>query len=279
MDQFNHFESNKIPLVVSGSISSSAKEILKQNNINYLDMAGNCFIKDNKGLYIQIEGKKRELLRSERKHKAFNKNGIKLIYALLLNENLVNGTYEEMAKAANISKSTVGTILKDLKEKGYLLQINENLKRLTEVPQLQEKWVHAFNEKLKPSLLRGKFRFLPKRESDWKSINLGADTFWGGEPGANILTGFLSPGEWTIYSTVSKNELLKNLFLVPDPQYGNVSVYNVFWDLNNENFVNKENKIVNPLLIYADLLGTNHSRNFETAQKIYERELSTYFTE
>lgn len=264
------------PILVAKSISKSAKEILKRENISYLDMAGNCFIKNNEGLYIQIEGEKLEGIEGKRKHVAFNKNGIKLIYTLLLDEHLINQSYSSIAEAANISKSTVGSILKDLKEKKFLLQINNDIRKLTNKKELQEKWIYSYNEKLKPSLLRGKFRFMPNRLSEWKSLDLGIDTFWGGEPAADLLTDYLSPGDWTIYSNRSKNDLLRHLHLVPDPKEGNVSVYNVFWNLNENHFANATRQIVNPLLVYADLIGTNDNRNFETARKIYEQELSAH---
>lgn len=265
------------PLLVAKSISKSAKEILKKKNINYLDMAGNCFIKNDGKLYIEIEGKKIGEVEKRRKHIAFNKNGIKLIYALLLDESLVNESYSVMATVANISKSTVGGILKDLKEKKFITQVSDKVRKINNKKGLQERWVQSYNEKLKPTLQRGRFRFLPNKFSKWKKINLGENTFWGGEPAADLVTNYLSPEEWTIYSNRSKNELLKKIYLVPDPKEGNVTVYNIFWNTKESYFVDKGMQIVNPLLVYADLIGTNDNRNFETAMKIYEKKLSTHF--
>lgn len=265
------------PILIAQSISKSATEILKKENINYIDMAGNCFIKDDERLYIQIEGKKLEGIEKQKKHIAFNKNGIKLIYAFLLDENLVNQSYKIMAKTSNISQSTIGNILNDLKDRQFLIQINRDVKKLNNKQELLERWLQAYNEKLKPSLSRGKFRFLPNKISNWKNMNLGVESFWGGEPAADILTDYLSPGEWTIYSNRHKFDLIKNLHLVPDPKEGNVNLYNTFWNLDEDIFDNSNLQIINPLLVYADLIGTNDSRNFETAKKIYEHELSTYF--
>ena len=269
----------KFPILIAKSISKAVKENLKKENINYIDMAGNCFIKNDEGLYIQIEGKKLEGIEEKKKYVAFSKNGIKLIHAFLLNEDLVNQTYDVMAKASNISKSTIGNILKDLKERQFLIQVNRDVKKLNNKQGLLERWIQAYNEKLKPSLLRGKFKFLPDRLSEWKNKDLGIDTFWGGEPAADILTDYLFPSEWTIYSNRSKNDLIKNLQLVPDPKGGNVSVYSIFWNVEEDCFDNDTLQIVSPLLVYADLIGTNNNRNFETAIKIYEEELSTHFTE
>lgn len=264
------------PMLIAKSISKSAKNILTGENISYIDMAGNCFIKNDETLYIQIEGKKLEREEERKKHVSFNKNGIKLIYAFLLDEDLVNQTYDVMAKTSNISKSTIGSILKDLRERQFLIQVDQKVRKLNNKQELLERWLQAFNEKLRPSLLRGKFRFLPSRLPEWKNMNLGTDTFWGGESAADILTHYLSPGEWTIYSKRSKNDLIKNLQLVPDPKEGNVSVYSVFWNVEVDYFDDDTLQIVSPLLVYADLIGTRDNRNFETARKLYEQELSTH---
>lgn len=267
-----------LSLLVAKTISKSTKEILFRKNISYLDMAGNCFIQNEDGLYIQIDGRKNTVTNG-RKHKAFNKNGIKLIYALLLNERLINQSYSDMAEAADISKSTVGSILSDLEERDFLLKINTKKRKLSNKEGLLSEWVKSYNEKLKPTLIRGQFRLLPNKLQKWKQLDLGEAIFWGGEPAADILTNYLSPGEWTIYSNIGKNLLLKNLGLVPDPKNGNVIVYSIFWNpVNNFSFNKQDSKIVNPLLVYADLLATNDSRNFETANKIYEQYLSTDFT-
>jgi len=266
-----------LSLLVAKTISKSTKEILVSKNISYLDMAGNCFIQNEDGLYIQIDGRKNTLT-DKRKHKAFNKNGIKLIYALLLDEPLINQSYSDMAEVAHISKSTVGSILDDLQERGFLLKMNTKKRKLSNKEDLLSEWVNAYNEKLKPTLIRGRFRLLPNKLQKWKQLDLGEDIFWGGEPAADILTNYLSPGEWTIYTNVDKKLLLKKGGLVPDPKDGNVIVYSIFWNpINNFSFNIEDSKIVNPLLVYADLLATNDSRNFETAKKIYEQYLSTHF--
>lgn len=230
-------------------------------------MAGNCFIQNEDGLYIQIDGRKNPVT-NKRKHKAVNKNGIKLIYALLLNEGLINQSYSDMAEVAGISKSTVGSILNDIQERGFALKINTKKRKLFNKEGLLSEWVNAYNERLKPVLIRGRFRLLPNKLQKWKQLDLREGTFWGGEPAADILTNFLSPEEWTIYSNIGKKFLLKKFGLVPDSKNGNVIVYSIFWNPNNNlSFHTAHSKIVNPLLVYADLLATNDSRNFETAKK------------
>ncbi len=267
------------PLLIAKSISASAKEILREKQINYIDMAGNCFIQDGRGLYIQIEGKKADLPSNRNKHSAFNKNGIKLIYALLLNDEIINESYSKIAEAANISKSTVGSILQDLSNKGFLIKLNKDKRKFTNKKELLERWVYSYNEKLKPTLKRGQFRFIKNHLQDWKSINLTNDAFWGGEPAADLLTQYLSPGTWTIYSDMDKKDLVKKLNLVQSPREGEVKLYRIFWNRYKYSFIHQNRIIAHPLLVYADLLATMDSRNFETATKVYEAYLSSHFSE
>jgi len=123
-----------------------------------------------------------------------------------------------------------------------------------------------YNQKLKPTLHLGNFRFLNKEDYRyWKKINLKAnDTLWGGEPAADLLTNYLKPGEFTIYTNEKKHELMKNYKLVPDNN-GDIKVYKKFWEYD----LNK--RYVPELLVYADLINTGNERNIETAKIIYEK--------
>jgi hypothetical protein len=51
---------------------------------------------------------------------------------------------------------------------------------------------------------------------------------------------------------------------------GNIEILNKFWAFAQDEV---QNKMVPPLLVYADLLATGDARNIETAGIIYEQEL------
>jgi hypothetical protein len=261
-------------LLVAKYISNPAKTILEEQGINYLDMAGNCFIRNDQGIFWLIRGQSLPEEARDIKHETFHKNGIKLLYALLLQEDWLNESYRFLASKANIAASTVGDILSDLKASKFLWQINEQQMALANKPELLAQWVAAFNKKLKPKLSSGKFRFANNVIlQDWKKLNLGYNAFWGGEPAADLLTHYLQPGAWTIYTNLDRRALLKELQLVPDPRQGNVEVYSIFWNEAEESFINPVLKTVSPLLVYADLTGSGDSRNLETAKRIYEQYL------
>ncbi len=258
-------------LLVAKYISNPAKELLEKQGINYLDTSGNCFIRNGTGIFWHIKGHGEIVKNGEIKHRAFQKNGIKLIYALLLNEALLNKRYRDIAAVADISASTVGDILTDLQAANFLVKVNEKKMVLINKAELLSQWVTAFNQKLKPKLVRGKYLAL---NPNWQKIDIGNLSFWGGEPAADLLTNNLYPGALTLYSDLDRKNLIK-FQLVPSEEKGNLTICSLFWNAENKDFVLPELKTVHPLLVYADLIGSGNDRNFETAKKIYERYLKS----
>jgi hypothetical protein len=141
---------------------------------------------------------------------------------------------------------------------------------LTNKKELLQKWVTAYDEKLKPSLYIGNFRFLnPKDFNNWKALAIDTTkTIWGGEAAGNIYTGYLIPEVLTLYTIEKKLEIVKNYRLLPDVQ-GNIKVFQKFWHTDEAT-----QKVVPQIIAYADLMATNDRRSIETAQKIYEQHIT-----
>jgi len=263
-------------ILIAHHISQPGKDLLEKKGINYLDIAGNCFIKSSQGLFWKINNKRAPKIEAVNKHRAFHKNGVKLIFALMIDEALINQPYRVQAEVANISSSTVGAIHKDLQKAKFLFQLNKETKQLGNKQELLSQWVQAYHQKLKPKLFRERYRLLKGGTENWQKTDLGNFAFWGGEPAADVLTNFLHPEDLTLYTNLDRRQLIKQLKLIPDSN-GGVEVYSLFWKLENDLMVNTAQKTVHPLLVYADLLGTGDNRNYETAMKIYERYLKDIF--
>ena len=85
-------------------------------------------------------------------------------------------------------------------------------------------------------------------------------------PAAALTDGFLTPGEFTIYTDVPAATLMKTGAVIPDAN-GEIAVYEKFW-------TGKDAMNITPaILTYADLIDTANSRCIEAAQKIKEYEL------
>lgn len=99
-------------------------------------------------------------------------------------------------------------------------------------------------------------------------------TVWGGEPAGELLTDYLNPEVFTIYTVEKKNKAMVKWKLIPAPE-GAIRIYDKFWQ---DEFAD-----VHPyapeLLVYADLLLTGDPRCIETARMIYDKYLKDEFGE
>ncbi len=250
-------------ILITPYLTDKLKSILKENNINYLDEAGNAYIRLSSS-FIFIDGKKALKKAEIDKDKAFTKKGIAVVFHLLTDENLVNQTYRRISEVTGASLDTITKVMQSLSYQGFILKIDNKTVQLFDKKRLFDKWADAYENRLKPHLFVARFRFLSVEEQlNWEHLSLNSSSIWGGEPAAAILTDFLRPHIFTLYSTETKSEIMRHYRLVPD-QSGNVYVYFPFFNTNIE-------KTQLPLLTYADLMSSGNARNQEVAEKIYQQ--------
>lgn len=262
-------------LLVAQYISQPSKVLLEEKGINYLDTAGNCFIKSDLGLFWKINHLKNEKVEVPNQQLILHKNGVKLIFALLIDDKLINEPYRIQAAVAGISLGTIGKIYKNLVDAKFVYQLNKRKKLLANKTELLNQWTQAYNQKLKPKLSRGKYRFVNKMSPiDWQKKSISDKAYWGGEPAASALTNYLQPEILMLYTNMDRGKLTKRLMLIPNPK-GDVQVNSIFWNTDHIKFVDDKLQTVHPLLVYADLIVSADQRNIETANKIYEKYLKS----
>ncbi len=264
----NREKLNYPPLLITRYINPKKAEQLRQDEIEFIDTAGNTFI-NQPPLYVFIKGNRLpEIVAHLRipQKRAFRPAGLKMIYAFLCNPGLENKNYREIAAAADVALGTVGWCIRELKETGFLLDMGKRGKRLTQKEDLLRRWITAYPEQLRPRQMLGRY----KGDHGWwhtKELNrLTAQ--WGGELAAAKLTQYLQPQLITIYITAGYlNKFLLENKLKKD-QAGDVEVLERFW-LPDGDW--QDGDTVHPILVHADLLATGNERNMETARIIYER--------
>lgn len=259
-------------MVVAENIFPKIKEELRNVGIAYLETSGNLYYKE-KNLFLWLDGKKPVKREEQKLGRAFTKTGLKAVFHFLLKPELVNTTYRNIAEATGINFGNINFIMTDLKEQGYLLKIDKDNFKLIRKKELLEKWIDAYEHKLKPSLLVGTYRFFDDKSAlYWKGMPLNnMKTWWGGEPGGDLLINNLQPEVFTLYTIETKNDIIKNYRLLPDAT-GNVKVYQKFWKIDDVN-----DNVVPPLLVYVDLITTGDRRCMETAEKIHHEFLQDKF--
>ena len=255
-------------VITEKNIFPAIKDEFRRKGIAFIDLNGNVNIETDT-ILIKVEGKKQKYLQPEKQGRAFTKAGLKAIFLFLLNKEMINKTYREIAKNAGIALGNIKYILEGLKEEGFALKKTEKTLFLVNKKELLEKWLTAYDEKLKPALHIGNFKFIGQEDfRNWKNLKLNEDqTVWGGEAAGDIITGYLIPEILTLYTNETRAEIMKKYRLVPDVK-GNIKIYKKFW-----NYETGFKQTVPPLLAYADLMNTGNGRCIETAQKIYEQHI------
>ena len=253
-------------LVITQYMSKLQRELLKNNQINYLDSSGNCFIQ-YKQLFVFIDNQKVQEQRQTKSGKLFTEKGMRLIYALLLNNNLINATYRQISAEADIALGNIGNLLNELKAEDFI-KIKDDKRSIQNKEILFDKWAAAYGSTLRPHLFQKRLRFVNRQDIlNWKNINLN-NAYWGGEPAAYLLDKFLSPQEFIIYSEKPTTQLMKELKLVPD--IGGEIIL-MLPPLHSS----KEKKMADPFIIYAELINSKDSRCLEAAQRIKKKYIDT----
>lgn len=265
---------NKNYLLIVETLFPKIREELRKSAIGYLDSAGNIFIHSD-AHHLWVEGLKIKTNKEGKTHRAFSVAGLKVIFLFLADDKLLNLPQRSIAEQAGVALGNINYVINGLAEHQFLLKKNKKEYQLIHLKQLMEKWMAGFEEKLKPALHLGNFKFLKSEDAEyWKLLALKpGHTFWGGEPAGALLTGYLFPATFDIYTDEPISDLIKKYRLIPDPS-GKVAVYKKFWQ-GEHSF---DHTVVHPLLVYADLLHSGDRRCAETAQKIYDELLHHRFS-
>lgn len=263
---------DNIPLLITLTANNETIELLKNLNVNFIDAAGNAYIKVPP-LYIKIKGQK---ITADKNLAAagtgiFQTAGLQIIFTLLCNPGLERNPIREIAEMANVAVGTVHITMKQLEKHGFLVTDEIQGKKLVNKKKLLKEWTLGYPEKIKPKYFTGKYQI--ENPEIIKTIDLkyfGA--LLAGETAAAQLTNYLRPLIHMVYigdklgEFILRNRLKKNL-------NGNIEIVKKFWNFIDDNEINN---LVPAILIYTDLITTGDPRNIETANIIYEKEIAGY---
>lgn len=253
-------------LLAAPYITAEIAEHCRTLGIQFIDTAGNAYLKAE-GLYVFVTGQKRKLTdMPAAKNRATTATGMRVVFALLCKPELLNAPYRDIAAAAGVALGTVGWVFYALQNRGHLLIDKRKKRQFVDVRRVIEEWVLNYPVRLKPRLAAQ--RFHAPAAGWWKNARLekGAALF-GGEAAGDILTKYREPGEVIIYAEGDPARIIIDNRLKAAPD-GEVEILEKFWNFDLEL---EEGKVVPPLLVYADLMATQDTRNHEVAKLVYER--------
>jgi hypothetical protein len=253
----DYYQHHKDFLLVANHIFPKIKAELRERGIPYLEANGNMYLK-KKGLYLFIDGQKPLNIKKNKGNRAFTKTGLKVLFYLLRHKAAINLPQRELAAEVNVALGNIPQVIEGLKETGYLIPVNNKTYAWENRKALLERWIAEYATELRPKLLKDTFAL----KGNWENMEFDNNkTVWGGEPAADILTHYLRPEKFVIYTQETRLDLIKKYKLMPDKN-GEIEVLDMFWNPT-------EAKTAPPLLVYAELMLEGGKRNKETAEKIY----------
>ena len=267
-------------MLVADYVDPKMADRLRELEIPYIDTVGNIFI-DEKPLYILVKITRGQasryyetqgILPAKAKGQAFNPTGLKVLYLFLTDQKMLNAPYREIAARANVALGTVSKVIDDLKQGGFLIDVNPKERRLTRIRKLLDKWCQAYVEKLRPKLAVG--TFTAENPLWWRKLEKDITHYgarFGGEVAVYEMAGYLTPEEVIIYLENGDGaELFKQQRFRKDPK-GNIHVYKAFWN-KKEAGENGNPNLVDPIIVYADLIGSGDIRNIDAAEELMGEE-------
>lgn len=271
-------------LLVADYINPKMAEKLREQRVQFIDTAGNAYL-DMPPVYILVTGKRRLELPAglkENTNRAFDRAGLRVVFAFLCRPGLVTAPYREIAEVAGVALGTVGWVINGLKDAGFIFEYGHKKGReLIEYKRLLDRWVETYPEKLRPKLHIGDF--LAEDPYWWHDFDIQEfHGYWGGEIAAAHYTKYLKPAVATVYlPKKAKGKFLTHTRLkaAADGMWddsGRVKVYQAFWH-DAAAFVQDNTKgLVPPVLAYADLIATADPRNLEAAGMIYDEYIARH---
>ncbi|MCB1036345.1 MAG: hypothetical protein KDD47_21145 [Acidobacteria bacterium] len=259
-------------LVIADYLPPKLAERLRAGGVNFVDSAGNAFLRD-RGLYVWVKGEKGglRLVAERERRRAFQPSGAKLLFLLLCRPELAEADYRTLAELAGVALGTVQWVMRDLIAAGYVMKLGRSDRRLVRPKELLSAWVSAYVRELRPRLLLG--RFHSEDLQWWQTTDLRAlNALWSGEPAAALLTGHLKPGTLTIYAEKVPSRLVVEKRLTK-AESGAVEFRKKFWRFDG----GTEQQTVPPILAYADLLAVGDPRTREAAERLYEERIDGPF--
>lgn len=253
-------------LLVADYVSFTQAEKLRAANVQFVDAAGNAFVR-NASYLIFISGQKPEN-RPKKSIAAFSPAGIELLLAFVNRPELINADYRTIAGETRVTHTTVGRWFGEMERLGFLRRRRTGERRLLRRDELLSRWTNYYGETFRNKLEPVRFKSTKKTGRWWDEIDVGEfGAVWGGETGGERLTRHLKPAQATIYSNSLLPKLQFKYRLVRDPS-GEFEIVKKFWKFGDLG------DVAPPLVVYADLMATGDERNIETARLIYDEYLA-----
>lgn len=256
-------------LVVGEHISERSAAAYREAGVQFLDRDGNAYL-DLGAVLIDVRGcrRKHRAVPSARARETnlFSARRSQVIFAILVWRDLVNAPLRAIADASNVSIGQAQSTTKLLEETGYLRHATP--RKLIRQDELIDRWTAAYPTGLGPTLhMHGFFGDIDRV----RPISADEPLYIGGESAVDEL---IHPTSLTLY-TETFNTRLPALNRWRTDREPNIHLRRKFWTPPAPEHPTHHVRglaRVPPLLIYADLIASDDSRQRDAARTLRERD-------
>lgn len=267
-------------MLVTDYVNPKLAEQLKEQDIQFLDTAGNAFI-NQPPVYIDIQGKKPtkpniEVTMAKQMGKAFQPKGMKVVYMLLTQPELVNAPMRTIADTAEVALGTVKQVMDDLHYQGFIVQKGDKGKVVENTKTLLDKWLYAYPENMQAKL--NQTLFATDNPELLKAINVtDFDGYWGGELAAERYDHYLKAKDFMIYLAPEHKHAFLKAARLRKPAVNEIPDYRVMVvepPFEVEKIQGDQTGLAHPLLVYANLVTSTDPRSMDAARRLYDEYLA-----
>lgn len=239
---------------------------LDEQGANFVDLAGNCRLQIGRRHIAKIEGRPPE--RRPQQGRGTGAPGQRILFALLVQPELLNAPVRTLAKAAEVAPATAAERIAHLRKAGLIHEAN-GARRLTVPRRLLDLWINGYETLVRPKLLIGRYRV---QETDPEALEhkieqtLDDKVTWafGGGAAAHRLTGFYHGPDTVVHVQQPGFDIAKGLRALRADD-GPLILLGAPGPLA---FEGAKPRTVAPLLVYTELLFAGDKRARDAAGEI-----------
>jgi hypothetical protein len=259
-------------LVAAPVIGTGVADFLVANDINFVDLRGNC--------YINLDGRYIARMQGLRAERAPTPGAPRLpsyfvLFTVIADPALLSATVRTLADRAGVSRQPAVWMRDEMVKLGYVVRGPKGYVWATQgVKRALDLWLAGYVTLVRPKLLIGAFRPQDANPSALEAkigpvLQKIGGWRWGGAAAAHRLTGYFRGDKTVVHLEHARTraELSKKLRAIPDS--GGPLV--LLRSPGPTGMVGATKDTAHPLLVYSELLADGSERARDAAQELADR--------
>jgi hypothetical protein len=233
----------------------------RSQGVNYIDSGGNAFLRFP-GFTVHVEGRRPRVGAAgpSTASASATPTGLRVTFALLIQPDAADVSYHKLADLTGASTGSVANTISDLRQRGHIVELGRT-RRLVDTDRLARNWVTGYTRDLAPRLKQ--LQLGGPGPGWWIREWRNPDGILAGGVALAKMGGNLRPDHTVVYGQPPWRSIRRDARLTRDGG-DPVTLREQFWSTE----LLGEQRLVPPLLAYADALNSGDPRETEVAQEL-----------